>query len=81
MVPWGRKWQITAVFLPPEPHKESHLLQYTKSDCGGQKGCLAFSIISYCITELYLKVSVLASGDLRASGEIEEMRTREEEKW
>ena len=40
----------------------------------------AFSI-SYCITELYVKISVLASGDLRASGEIEEMRTREEEKW
>jgi hypothetical protein len=40
----------------------------------------AFSI-SYCITELYVKVSVLASGDLRASGETEAMTTREEERW
>ena len=50
-------------------HEESHALQYTKSHCGGPKGSLAVSIISYCITELSLKVSVLASGDLRASGE------------
>ena len=62
-------------------HGESHALQYTKSHCGGPKGCLAFSTISYCITELYVKVSMLASGDRRASEEMEAMRTREEERW
>ena len=57
-------------------HEESLALQYTKSHCGGQEGHLAFSIISYCITELLLKVSMLASGNLRSSGETEAMRKR-----
>ena len=79
--PWGRKWQLAAVFLPPEPREKSHALQYTKLHCGGPKCRLAFPIISYGITELYLKGSVLTSGDLRAFGQTEAMRTREEERW
>ena len=68
-------------WVPPEPHEKSHALQYTKLHCGGPKCRLAFPIISYGITELYLKGSVLTSGDLKAFGQTEAMRTREEERW
>ena len=61
-------------------HEESHVYN-TLYLIAKSKGCLSFPIISYCITELLLKVSMLASGDLRAPGETEAMRIREEERW
>ena len=68
-----------ASVLTRRTHEEFHALQYTKSLCVGHKVHLAFSITSYSITEIYLKGSVLLAGNLRASGEMEAMRTGEEE--
>ena len=72
-IPWRRKWQRTAVFLPGESHGQRSLAGYSPWGC--KESDMTEHTVTYCGREGFLGMMILVNAGLGFPNEREESKS------